>query len=149
MHGNAWHHFTKWHHDIMKLWHSKNMFFQWIFSLFFVFAPTASILNQFSQTRYHFKAENLLFPTIINHDDSHKDSCWFALIHTIGMCKSELARISENHWELVTILRISENQFLTDLRISENHQESISQLFENWQESVRIIKNQWESLRIT
>ena len=30
----------------------------------FPMAPVASILNQFSQTRYHLKAENLLFPHI-------------------------------------------------------------------------------------
>ena len=34
------------------------------FLYFLLFAPTASILNQFSQTRFHFKAENLLFPTM-------------------------------------------------------------------------------------
>ena len=45
--------------------------FQWTFSLFFVFAPTASILYQFSQTRYHFKDKNLLFPNIYK-------SWWFA-----------------------------------------------------------------------
>ena len=32
----------------------------------FQIAPVASILNQFSQTRMHFKAENLLFPTMYN-----------------------------------------------------------------------------------
>ena len=29
-------------------------------------APRASILNQFSQTRIHFKPENLFFPTMYN-----------------------------------------------------------------------------------
>ena len=88
--------------DVMTLWHSQNIFFQWIFSLFFVFAPTASILNRFPQTRYHFKAENLLFPTMYK-------SWWFAMI---CMCKSyESMRISMNPYANHDLYMVGKRRF--------------------------------------
>ena len=44
----------------------KKTYFGHCESLNFQMAPVASILNRFSQTRMHFKAENLLFPTMYN-----------------------------------------------------------------------------------
>ena len=64
-------HFAKWHHDTMtqipvnfKI-HNDTQNIK--------LAPVASILNQSSQTRCHFKAENLFFPTMYK-------SWWFTMI---------------------------------------------------------------------
>ena len=56
----------------------KKTYFGHCESLNFQMAPVASIVNQFSQTRAHFKAENLLFPTMYNLWRSMMIYLWIA-----------------------------------------------------------------------
>ena len=63
--------------------------FNKIFRINFQKAPVASILNWFSQTGCHFKAENLLFPNIYK-------SWWFVCANHVNLCESV--------WILIQIL---------------------------------------------
>ena len=56
----------------------KKTYFGHCESLNFQMAPRASILNQFSQVRMHFKPENLFFPTMYNLWGSMMIYLWIA-----------------------------------------------------------------------
>ena len=73
------------HDSMSKEVHSLCMLFTLSFFYWVQTAPVTLILNRFWQTRIHFKAENLLFPTMYNLWGSMMIYLWITNLPFIGL----------------------------------------------------------------